>query len=303
MPRWLLVHLQLIRPPNVVTAAADSLAGWLLVGGALRETDTWLPLAVASMVLYASGIALNDAFDADLDRIERPGRPIPSGRVSRSFAFRLGGLGLAAGPLVAWLSGSAASLAIAALLAAVILAYNAGLKQTRLGPLLMGGCRGLNLLLGMTHAERLGGPAAWVAATSFALFVTGLTWISRSETETGEIRNLLAGLSLQNLAILGLLAAAFKPRAFPNPPPETPLLPLEGPLLLGLVALAVNVAATRAIHHPTPPHLQRTVTTGILALVWIDVALVASVRGVGPALAVATLWIPAYLLGRIFYRT
>ncbi len=75
-------YLQLIRLPNVFTAMADSLAGGLLVRGVLGETRDWLPLVLASAATYAGGIALNDVFDVEIDRVERPNRPIPSGRVS-----------------------------------------------------------------------------------------------------------------------------------------------------------------------------------------------------------------------------
>ena len=43
------------------------------------------------MAIYAAGIALNDVFDYAIDLEERPGRPLPSGRVSRRFAAWLGG--------------------------------------------------------------------------------------------------------------------------------------------------------------------------------------------------------------------
>ena len=99
MPKSTLAFLQLIRLPNVVTAAADSLAGWLLVTGSLSAPGRWLPLLAASMLLYASGTILNDVFDFEIDRVERPGRPLPSGRVSRRIAAWLGGLGLGAGPV------------------------------------------------------------------------------------------------------------------------------------------------------------------------------------------------------------
>ena len=49
--------------------------------------------------------------------------------------------------------------------------------------------------------------------------------------------------------------------------------------------------------------MQRTVKTGILALVWIDVGLVAAVRGPAAAAAVAGFWVPAFLLGRWLYST
>jgi 4-hydroxybenzoate polyprenyltransferase len=303
MPRSLFPYLQLVRLPNVLTAPADSLAGWLLVGGSLSDVVHWMPLAAASMLLYAAGMALNDLIDLETDRLERPGRPLPAGLVSPAFAVSLGAAGLILGPLLAWLSGSFGSLIVTALLATAILAYDAGLKRTVLGPEVMGACRGLNLLLGMTHAPALGGPPGWLAAIAFAVFVAGITWISRSETKSGETKNLLLGLTLQNLALLGLMALALQPRLFPNSPSDRPVIPLEGLLVLALVALAINLAATRAIHQPEPAMIQKTVKAGIFSLVWIDVGLVAAVRGPQVALAVAVLWLPAYLLGRWLYST
>jgi len=303
MPPSLISLLQLIRLPNVLTAAADSLAGWLLGGGSLGEIAKWTPLAIASMILYAAGMALNDVFDTAIDRRERPGRPIPSGQVSRTLAALFGAIGLVAGPLVAWKSGSSASLAVAGVLAAAILAYDAGLKRTVLGPGVMGACRALNLLLGLSHTPMLGGPVTWLAAAMYGLFVCGITWISRSETESGRTGNLLAGLTLQDLALVGLIAAALQHGKYPSPSPDLPLIPPEGLLVLVLVALAVNLAATRAIYQPEPAVIQNAVKTGILSLVWIDVGLVAAVRGPQAAVAIAALWVPAYLLGRWLYST
>ena len=294
---------QLFRLPNVPTAAADSLAGWLLAGGTLAEPKRWLPLLATSMVLYASGTVLNDVFDVETDRLERPTRPIPSGRVRLFHATVLGTIGLVLGPLLAWASGSLDSLVVALALGASIVGYDAGLKATILGPEVMGMCRAFNLLLGMTHTASLGGPVAWFTATAYGLFVAGITWISRSEMETGQSRYLYIGLALQNLAILGLLAAALQAHKFPNPPRDHPIIPLEGLLVLVLVALVVNTAATRAIYQPVPVLMQKAVKAGILALVWIDAGLVAAVRGPQAALPVAAFWVPAFVLGRWLYST
>ncbi len=194
MAKTIVAYLQLIRLPNVVTAAADSLAGWLLVTGSLGAPLRWLPLLASSMVLYASGTMLNDVFDFEDDRRERPGRPIPSGRAARHTAGWIGGLGLAAGPCLALASGSAASGLLATVLALTILAYDAGVKRTWLGPVFMGACRGLNFLLGMSHAAALGGPIAWVAAFAYGFFVAGITIGSRSEAVGGARGALVAGL-------------------------------------------------------------------------------------------------------------
>ncbi len=238
-------YLQLIRLPNVVTAAADSLAGWLLTTGSTAEPGRWLPLTAASMVLYASGTALNDVFDVEIDRSERPGRPLPSGRVSYTTAAWLGGIGLFVGPAFAFASGSKISVIVAAILALVILAYNAGLKHTWLGPIFMGSCRGLNLLLGMSHAQSLGGPIAWIAAVAYGLYVVGITVVSRSETSEGVRGGLVAGLGLQDVALLGLAGVTLAHDRFPHPDPDRPLIPLEALLFLALAALAVNSAAAQ----------------------------------------------------------
>jgi 4-hydroxybenzoate polyprenyltransferase len=176
-------------------------------------------------------------------------------------------------------------------------------KRTVLGPEVMGLCRGLNVLLGMSLAPELGGPAGWLVAGSLALFVVGVTWISRAETESGRTAGTILGLTLQNAALLGLVAAALQPRWFPAPTLNRPIVPLEGLLVLLAVGLVVNLADARALRVPVPATLQRAVKTGILALVWLHVGVLAAVRGTTPALAVAALWVPAFVLGRSLYST
>ena len=141
----------LMRPANVVTAMADVLAGAAAAG-----TTGGLPgLLLSTAALYAGGVVLNDVFDAKLDARERPERPIPSGRVSRGGAAALGGGLLALGVLLAGLV-SHASFLVAAAVAAMVLLYDAWAKHHLLaGPLAMGACRGLNLLLGLSAAPAL----------------------------------------------------------------------------------------------------------------------------------------------------
>ncbi len=298
--------LQLVRLPNLFTAAADPLAGWLLVGGALARPEGWVPLAASGVATYAAGMALNDVFDYRVDLVERPMRPLPSGRVPRGFAAALGFALLALGPCLAALGGTTA-LAVSLALTACVLGYDAGLKRTPLGPEVMGSCRSLNLLLGMSAAPALGGPAGWLAAGAFGLFVVGVTWISRDEAEAeavgGTSRRVLAGMLLHDLALVGLLAAALGVFPFPGRLATRPIVPPEGLLVLLLTAWVVNLADARALRDPSPATLQAAVKTGVLSLVWLDVGLVASARGPGPALAVAALWVPAFLLGKWLYST
>ena len=114
-------YLQLVRLPNLFTAAADSLAGWLIVRGTLDEPGRWLPLVLASVSIYAAGIVLNDVFDFEID-LTRAAQPAAAVGTSLAKASPPGwaGSSLALGP-VAWrsLSGSTTSLIVALALAAL----------------------------------------------------------------------------------------------------------------------------------------------------------------------------------------
>jgi 4-hydroxybenzoate polyprenyltransferase len=297
-------YLQLVRLPNVFTAAADSLAGWLLVMGTFQQPERWVPLCLASMAIYAAGIVFNDLFDLEIDRLERPGRPLPSGRVRSAVASMLASALVALGLLLAMASGKPSSGLVALLLVLAVLAYDGGLKRTWLGPLAMGACRGLNVLLGMSQAPQLGGHAAWLVAGALAVFVVGITWISRSEASGGHRAGPVAGWCLENLGLLGLLTAALLANRFPMVGTEPrPIVPLEGLLVLLVVTGIVNAASSAAARDPVPTKLQHAVKTGVLSLVWLNVGVVAAVRGVLPALAVAALWVPAFALGKWLYST
>ena len=296
-------YLQLIRLPNVFTAAADSLAGWVVVRGSFEEPRRWVPLAAASMAIYAAGIALNDVFDYRTDLVERPGRPLPSGRVSRRFAAILGGVLLAAGPLLAAASGSTTSAAVALGLALCVLGYDLGLKRTLLGPELMGACRGLNVLLGASQFPGFGGPRVWLFAGAMAMFVAGLTWISRHEAISGRRGGAIFGAALQGVALLGLLGLSLGIGLASPSDGGRPARGLIGLVVLAGIAWVVGRVDLRAIRAPNPGTLQRAVKTGVLSLVWLNVGVVASLLGPGYAAAVAALWVPAYALSRQIYST
>jgi 4-hydroxybenzoate polyprenyltransferase len=146
--------LQLLRPPNLFTVPGDVVAGYGLVG--IAAASTWsadiVVLVAASLCIYAAGLILNDWFDLDRDRAERPERPLPSGRIAPHTAFLVGLLLLAAGPVLAVVAGPHSFLA-ALLLAALVFLYDARAKQnSRLGPATMGLCRAANVMLGASVA-------------------------------------------------------------------------------------------------------------------------------------------------------
>jgi 4-hydroxybenzoate polyprenyltransferase len=305
--RRLKPYFQLVRLPNVFTAAADSLSGWLLVGGTLLDVRSWLPLSIASMAIYAAGIALNDVFDLELDRVERPGRPLPSGRVSRRFAVILAVALFGVGLGLAGIVGMRPAIVALGLILCVV-TYDAGIRRTVLGPELMGSCRGLNVLLGMSLAPEFGGPAAWALAGGMAVFIVGVTWISRFETEVGKRAAPASGMALQAIGLSALVWACIRGESLPgltrdsNSTDRIVLLGM-GLTILAVAAARILRASGRAVVDPRPETLQFAVKTGVLSLIWLHVGVIASVRGPVAALAVAVLWLPSALAARWIYST
>src|ERR1043165_7364980 len=80
--------LLLGRVSNLPTVWSNCLAGWWLGGGGNFEKLPYL--FAATTVLYIGGMFLNDAFDAEFDRVYRKERPIPSGKTSLEAVWRWG---------------------------------------------------------------------------------------------------------------------------------------------------------------------------------------------------------------------
>jgi 4-hydroxybenzoate polyprenyltransferase len=158
-------YLLLIRLPNLFTAPANVLSGYFAVSFALNSRvsigDQVDPLAashilqlclliVSSVLLYISGIVMNDYFDIKTDLKERPQRPLPSGMVSTQKAFLITLACMISGNLLAFCA-STISLVVSVLLSIVIFGYNFKLKNitsSLVGPITMGVARAVNATLG-----------------------------------------------------------------------------------------------------------------------------------------------------------
>src|ERR1044071_7583847 len=76
------------RISNLPTVWSNCLAGWWLGGGGNFAKLPFLFPGVT--LLYIGGMFLNDAFDAEFDRLHRKERPIPSGAISLQVVWRCG---------------------------------------------------------------------------------------------------------------------------------------------------------------------------------------------------------------------
>ncbi len=181
--------LQLLRLPNLFTVPGDPLAGFLLASasGEPIVLKAVLPCLIASLLLYAAGLLTNDYFDLETDRRERPFRPLPSGRVAPEPALKAALMLTLLGVAAAIPAGKTATL-MAFLLVVASAVYNTkGKRSPWWGPLNIGLCRGLNLLLGAAAA----GPAALcfpeeviVSALGLTMYIACISRIAFKETES-----------------------------------------------------------------------------------------------------------------------
>jgi hypothetical protein len=314
-------YLQLVRFPAAFTAMADIFLGFLLTRSALHPTEGFVALLLASSCLYLSGMVFNDVFDRQVDGIERPGRPIPSGRVSLKSAVTLGSLLILVGLGAALFAGTQ-SLLIAVALTGFIFLYNGLLKRTPLGPMAMGCCRLFNVLLGASFIEPPGRfimHFAWgdvrlppvfaqqqlPVAVCLGIYVAGVTWFARQEAQVSSRRQLIGATAIINLGLAGLavlITGILKPSLHWNPPGGTES---SGVLMaLGMIALIMNRRLWAAIFDPVPGKVQPAVKTLLLSIIVLDAMLVFyHHNSPGYACMTAALIFPAMVLGRWVFIT
>ncbi|MEV7866162.1 SCO3242 family prenyltransferase [Streptomyces sp. NPDC088124] len=302
---------ELLRVSALFTVVGDGLAGAAALGARPGRATA---LAVgASLCLYEAGMALNDWADRDEDAVDRPHRPIPSGRISPPAALAAAG-GLTAAGLALAARAGRPSLAVGTALAATVWSYDLRLKHTPAGPAAMGAARSLDLLLGATataHAAGSARPAAagkaaaagktavaakgaarpagsgvraaLPAAAVLGAHTAAVTTVSRRETQGGS-----TALPLAALAVTGAVGALLGRRP-PDTAPGTPGRGARHALAATLAAVYAGTAGRPLLHaalNPSPDLTQRAVGGGIRAMIPLQGALAARGGAAGVALGV-----------------
>jgi hypothetical protein len=177
-PRWR-AWLALARVSNTPTVVSNAVAGSVVVSAA-APAGTVAVVAVAMALFYTAGMILNDVADLEVDRRERPERPLPSGAVSRSAALAAvaallgGGLAILAAigaePLLAGIG-----------LVALIVVYDLWHKGNALSPVLMGGCRALVYVVAALAVAGEVPLEVWTAAAVLLIYIVGLTQVAKAE--------------------------------------------------------------------------------------------------------------------------
>lgn len=283
-------YLQLMRPPNIITAHADILVGYAASGATDTTQLPWLLLATTG--LYGGGVVFNDVFDAELDAIERPERPIPSDRASKQGATLLGSVLLLAG-IAAATQVSLTSALLAVTIALAALFYDRVAKHHPLfGPLNMGLCRGANLLLGVS-AIPIALERWWGLAILPIAYIAAITTISRGEVNGGRQITGWIAVALVVAVTLSTLALGL----FPDYK-AIAALPFAV-LFAGRVWFPFGNAAI----DPSSDKIRNAVKTGVLCLIILDAAIAAGFSGWVYGLLVLSLLPVSLGLARLFAVT
>ncbi len=141
-------YILLLRPSNFVIAVASVFVSCLLAGGKAEVLPAMIIASLAAGCIGGGGMVVNDIFDAEIDRINKPARPVASGAVSPRSAAFFYALVTAVGLLLNLFLNSNAQ-AIAGCAAVLIFLYSYKLKSTPLfGNVTVGLLTGLAFIYG-----------------------------------------------------------------------------------------------------------------------------------------------------------
>jgi len=177
--------LELVRPHNCLLAGVAVLVGMIV---AVASRDIPRPQAVfafaVAVLICGGGNAINDYCDRKIDAVNRPGRPIPSGRLKASHALVIGRSLFMMGVLLAIPLG-APCITLAILNSMILAFYTAELKRLGLaGNLTVGYLVGSTFLFGGLAVKKL--QAVSILAAMAALTTVGRELIKDIEDMKGD---------------------------------------------------------------------------------------------------------------------
>ena len=333
--------LQLMRIANLPTAISNVMAGYILAGEYSTRVRMFIcypipnliVLLLFSALIYCGGMIQNDAFDTEIDAVDRPHRPIPSGRIGRRTAFIAAAFMLAL-PITCLLAECAIAMVwhrvpisssklfralplvlVFAGLPILITLYNGRLKKTFFAPALMGSCRTLNLLLGGAAGFIFRVSSNGVAindrlvcfAVFVGIFVAGITLFARTETAHRQSRIklslgaavMLAGLLL--IASLPIYTSARDIRRY-SPVPEVSQAYFT---FIAMISIPIVRRLWIAIRDTSPASVGAAIVTSLSSLIFLDAAVCFLEHPAKPfyAGAVALLIIPVIILRKFSAQT
>lgn len=292
-------YLVLVRLPNLFTLPSNILVGMATVSSlafTLTSFTQFLLLVTISVLLYCVGIVLNDLYDFDIDKKERPNRPLPSGKISRRSAIVLVAV-FSTIALILSLQVSFSTLVISSILFSVIFGYDKYLKNTHAGPFTIASARVMNILLGTSVSLRSVDSYSQIVTLTFVLIITFvyvslIGFISRYEVHgfSDNTKLLLPPAIVATVIssiILFTLMGFFK---------------LESLIILSLFSFIMIISFSR-IYRRDSGRTQQIVRNMILSIIVLDSTFLTGIIGIELGLVVLTLMAPLLVLANKMYMT
>lgn len=292
-------YLVLVRLPNLFTLPSNILVGMATVSSlafTLTSFTQFLLLVTISVLLYCVGIVLNDLYDFDIDKKERPNRPLPSGKISRRSAIVLVAI-FSTIALILSLQVSFSTLVISSILFSVIFGYDKYLKNTHAGPFTIASARVMNILLGTSVSLRSVDSYSQIVTLTFVLIITFvyvslIGFISRYEVHgfSDNTKLLLPRAIVATVIssiILFSLMGFFK---------------LESLIILSLFSFIMIISFSR-IYRRDSGRTQQIVRNMILSIIVLDSTFLTGIIGIELGLVVLTLMAPLLVLANKMYMT
>ena len=312
-------YLKLLRISNVFTVPPDIIVGFLAVSISFSSSTGYpvsdlVILIFSSIFLYLGGLVSNDLFDIKADRLERPTRPLPSGKIKKINALLITILMFSLGIILAAFVNHI-SLGISILLLVGIVSYNYKFKNGFFRPYLMAGIRSLNVIYGasfvfdvsmisaLENGEHLISDTGFFSflllalascAVYFHIFI--LTSLSKSETtrEFFKVKNILNIQKIQITYLLFLLVTLSL--AIILTPFKLDFL-IFILLFLFLLNLLFNRASKMDISQGEEM-IKFMVKNMLILLIILDSAFIAGEAGLIAGCLVALLTIPCFILAK-----
>ena len=248
---------------------------------------------VSSALLYVGGIVLNDYFDVEVDKRERPSRPLASGVISKRHALAIAIIALLIANIMALVAGIM-SLMVSIAISVAIIAYDYRLKHTQFGPFSMGFTRLLNVILGASplvlYTSAVSNTIIVTAAASIFLYVVAITILSKREAGNEKPNS-----TMPFLMVLGIIGTIITLGLS---------VQLHWAFVLNLSIFAAVMIVTFKQHLLSDsPSVQKAVRNMIISIIILDSVFISGTAGLFYGLTTLLLIAPSVALAKKLYVT
>jgi len=280
-------YLQLVRFPGIFTVFSNVLLGFFVVQ---QFSFDWLSLGfllATSGFLFCAGMVFNDFFDYNIDKKQRPDRPLPSGKISKKHALYLGLCFLVLANICSAFVGFQ-SLILSLSMTGLILIYDIKSKNIPvIGILNLSLIRFLNIILGTTIVTL--SIDIIPVAIPLAILVAGISIFAKTESSQYSKRAEILNLIFIFATIFYVNILAF------------------GGEIIFYVFLALFISSIFVPYYSsqrkTNGSVQRKVTFQLLSIIILDATLLTIYSELIFAILTLILYVPAYFIIRKMYLT